>query len=76
MEPILLIIIGGLIAYLVFKDIITSRERESMLLKLMSRDVKEYKSVVESEPEEASRVEEDVIIPIEEATYEQILKAK
>ena len=70
-----LIIIGLLIGYAIVKDVLFYKEREKLQLKLMSKDLGEYISATEPEAENAVQ-EEDPIIPIEEATYEQIIKSK
>ena len=75
MDIILYIIIAAQFAYILYKDISFSKEREKLQLKLMSRDVHEYKDVVEDKAEEGKSVEDPYIEP-EEATLEQILKAK
>ena len=70
-----LIIIVLLIGYAVYKDVLFYKEREKLQMKLMSKDLTDY--VVSSTPEPENAVqEENPYIPIEDATIEQILKAK
>ena len=71
---ILLVIIVLQLAYILFKDIMSYKEREKLQLKLISKNVTEYKNAVEDKPEDSVE-EEDPYIPVEEATIEQILKA-
>jgi len=70
-----LIVIALLIGYAVYKDILFYKEREKLQLKLMSKDIKEYVDTIEPEPQDAKSVE-DPFLPIENATVEQILRAK
>ena len=75
MDIALLIIVIIQFLYIVFKDIINGKEREKLQLKLMSKDVAEYKKVVEK-VEDAVSEEVSPYIPVEEASFEQIFKAK
>ena len=70
-----LIIIVLLIAYAAAKDILFCIEREKLTRKLMSKDLPEYISSIEPEADDTPQ-EENPFIPIEDATIEQILKAK
>ena len=70
-----IIIIVLLIGYALIKDILFYKEREKLQMKLMSRDLREYTSVTEEEAEDGES-EEETIIPIEEATIDQILKSE
>ena len=76
MELILAFIIVLQFGYIIFKDVKVGQEREKMLLKLMSRDIQEYKDFVETIADESVKEEVPVRIPIEDATVEQILRAK
>lgn len=78
MEIILLIIIAAEFLYILYQDIANRKEREKLQLKLISRNVYEYKDSVEPQVEEETNFknEEDVRIPVEEASIEQILKAE
>ena len=75
MDIILYIIIGFQFAYILYKDVSFAKERERLQLKLMSKDIFEYKGAVENKVEEGKSVEDPYIAP-EEASLEQILKAK
>lgn len=70
-----LVIIILLVGYAVVKDVLFFKEREKLQMKLMSKDLTEYKIATEPEPEDTPQ-EEDPFIPIEDATIDQILKAK
>lgn len=74
MTWILLIIIALQFGYIIFKDIKSEQEREGMLLKLMSKDVKEYRDVVEEPVKDSPKQEPDVHVPIESVPFETILK--
>ena len=71
-----LIIIGLQFFYIIYSDIQNRKERESWALKVMSRDVDEYKSVTEDTPEDSPKKEEDPYIPIEEVGADRIVGAK
>ena len=75
MEIVLLIVIGLQFAYIIYKDVLAYKERESLQLKLMSRDVTEYKSVVEPESLESAEEEDDPYLPIEMVDFKKILEA-
>jgi len=68
-------VIGLQFAYIFYKDISTAKERERLQLKLMSKNIHEYKEVTEDKVEEGKSTEDPYIEP-EEASLEQILKAK
>ena len=70
-----LTIIVLLIAYSIIKDVLFYKEREKLQRKLMSKDLPEYLSSIEPEPENTKQ-EESPFIPVEDATVEQILKAE
>lgn len=77
MDFILLSIIVMLFGYILYKDISFSKERASLQLKLMSKDVNEYVAAVNSlEDTDESEEEEEIYVPIEELSVEDILKAK
>lgn len=76
MELILAFIIVLQFGYMIFKDVKVGQEREKMLLKIMSKDVYEYKDFVETIADESTKEEVPVRIPIEDATVEQILRAE
>ena len=62
--------------YIVYKDVTYGIEREKFVLKVMSRDLQEYTELMEEDIEEEKAEEGEIIIPIEEASVEQILKAE
>jgi len=70
-----LIIIVILIIYAGYKDILFYKERDRLQNKLMSKDLPEYLTATEPEAVNTPQ-EESPYIPIEDATIEQILKAK
>lgn len=76
MELFLFLIIVLQLAYSVFKDIVNSKERDRLELKLMCKSVTEYKDAVENVVEETRKPEEPKFIPIEEVSYEKIMKAE
>lgn len=76
MDFILLFIIVIQFVYIVYKDISFNKERESHLLKIMSKNITEYKEAVEESPGDSTVPEEDFNIPIETASIEEILNAK
>lgn len=69
------IVIGLLIVYAVIKDVLFYKERENLTRKLMSRNLKEYITSIAPEPANG-KSEENPYIPVSEASYDQILKAK
>jgi len=76
MEYILLFVIILLASYIVYKDILNARMLESLQLKLMSKDVHEYKSATEEEVVEEKKKEEDPYLPIEDVPYARMVEAK
>ena len=75
MELILAFIIVLQFGYIIFKDVKVGQEREKMLLKLMSKDLREYKDAIETIADESTKQEAEIHVPIEEVSAEQILKA-
>jgi hypothetical protein len=74
METIIIVL---LIIYAGIKDYLSYKEREKLELKLMSKSVSEYKETAYKEKEPENTKEPDnPFISIEDASYEQILKAK
>ena len=71
---ILIIIILLEFAYIIYKDEMSKRERKDLQLKLMSKDVEEYKKVSEPTPKPAKQ-EIDPYIPIEDVQTEKLMKA-
>jgi hypothetical protein len=76
MEIILGIIIVLQLVYIVFKDVKAGQEREKLILKIMSKDIGEYRDLVETVADEPTKNEPPIRIPIEDASLEQILKAE
>jgi hypothetical protein len=76
MEIFLFLIIVLQLAYSIFKDLVNSKERERLELKLMSKSTIEYKDAVDDSVEEERKPEEQKFIPLEEVSYEKIMKAK
>ena len=70
-----ILIIVLLILHSAVKDYLFYKEREKLQLKLMSKDVKEYVDTVAPPPPDTKQ-KEDPFINIEDASIEQILKAK
>jgi hypothetical protein len=75
MELILVGIIVLQFIYIIFKDVKVGQERENMLLKLMSKDIKEYKDSVETIVDKPTKQVPENMIPIEDVPVEKILKA-
>lgn len=63
-------------AYIVFKDWSFNQEREKMQLKIMSKDVNEYKEAVEPEPKPVKREKRDEYLDVTEVPMEKLLKAE
>jgi hypothetical protein len=76
MELILAGIIVLQFVYIIFKDVKVGQERENMLLKLMSKDVQEYKDATNRFVEESTKSIVEDRIPVEDASVEQLLKAE
>ena len=74
MEFVLLVIIALQFGYIVYKDILSLKEREQLQLKLMSNSVDDYVRAT-GPVEEVEKIEPDMRMPIEEASAEQIAKA-
>jgi len=72
---ILIIIVLLQFAYIIYKDEISKRERKDLQLKLMSKNVEEYKRVTEPLPK-PTKQEKDPYIPIEDVDTEKLMKAK
>lgn len=78
MDLALLFIIVLQFAYIVYKDVSFSKERDKLSIKSLSRNVDEYVSAVKSiEPvEEEPKKEEDIYISVEDLSVDEVLKAK
>jgi len=72
---ILIIVVLLEFAYIIYKDEMFRRERKDLQLKLMSKNVEEYKKVSEPTPKPAKQ-EPDPYIPIEDVQTEKLMKAK
>ena len=73
---VLLVVILLQFAYLIYSDTQNRRERERLQLKLMSRDLEDYKSFTEESPEDSPVDEEDPYLSLEEAGVERVVNAK
>ena len=70
-------IIVLLIAYIVYENVASRREREKLQLKLMSKNVEEYKEATEPEPKSVVPEEElDEYEELENVSPEKLLEAK
>lgn len=78
MDLALLFIIVLQFAYIVYKDVSFSKERDKLSIKSLSKNVDEYVSAVKSiEPvEEEPKKEEDIYISVEDLSVDEVLKAK
>jgi hypothetical protein len=61
--------------YIVYQDIANRRERERLQMKLMSRNIEEYKEATEPPPKPAESVK-DPYRPLEEISTEKLINAK
>lgn len=75
-EFILLAVILLQFIYIIYSDIQNRKEREALEVKIMCKDLDDYKSATEDTPKDSPKDEEDPYIPIEEAGIERIIKAK
>jgi len=70
-------IIVLLIAYIFYESVSSRKERERLQLKLMSKDLADYKSVTEPEPESVQPKEElEQFVEPEEVRPEDLIKAE
>ena len=76
MEIFLFIVIVLQFGYIVFKDVSNYKERELLELKLMSKSMTEYKEAIESIAEDSPAPEPPTHLPIEDVSYDKIMKAK
>jgi flagellar biosynthesis/type III secretory pathway M-ring protein FliF/YscJ len=72
---ILLIVIIFLLAFITYQDISNRRERENLELKLMSKDVVEYKEVTEK-PEKTKTPDPDPYVPLEDVSVNKLVQAE
>jgi len=61
-------------AYIVYQDFLNRKEREKLQMKLMSKDVTEYKEATEPKPESA-KSEESPYKPMEDIDTEKLMGA-
>jgi hypothetical protein len=76
MEIFLFIVIVLQVGLFVYSDYQNRVERDKLQLKLMSRDLKDYVSSVDSKVEEGPKEAFDPYIDPEEANLEQIVNAR
>lgn len=76
MEIFIVIAILLHLAFLVYFDIQNRRERERLYLKIMAKDINEYKNAVEPVQKVEETKEEDQYLTIEEAGIDAIVNAK
>jgi hypothetical protein len=76
MELLLFAVVLFQLGYLVYSDVQNRAERERLQLKLMSKDLTDYKSATEEAPKDGEKEEEDPYVTMEEAGIEKLLAAK
>jgi hypothetical protein len=76
MELLLFAVIFLQLAYLVYSDIQNRKERADLQLKIMAKDLEDYKSATEEAPEPAPSVDEDPYLTFEEAGVDRVVHAK
>ena len=74
-EIILLLVIILQFGYIIYRDIAERKDREKLELKLMSRNLDDYKMAVEPEPEPAES-KPDPYKPVEDVDTEKLLMAE
>ena len=72
--PYLIVVAIVEFAYIVYQDFLNRREREKLQMKLISKDVTEYKEATEPPPKPA-KSEENPYKPMEEVDTEKLMKA-
>jgi hypothetical protein len=75
MDTSLLIVVALQFFYIVYSDIQNRKERESLQMKLMSKDLTDYKSNLEETPKDSPK-EVDPYVAMEDIGIEQLLKTK
>lgn len=75
MEYSLLFVIILQSAYIVYQDFSNRKEREQLELKLMSKNVTEYKEATEPLPENLEE-EEETHKPVEDVPVDKLLQAE
>ena len=76
MEMLLIAVIFIQFLYQMYSDSQNRKERESLTLKIMSKDATEYKNLMEPAPATSEKEEDDPYVTMEEAGVERILNAK
>jgi hypothetical protein len=76
METYLLAVILLQFIYLIYSDFQNRKERETLSLKLMSKNLSEYVESTKKEDNVAGESEEDPYLTMDEAGLEAVLKAK
>lgn len=76
MDYALLTVIFFQFGYILYKDWLYFKERKDLELKLMSKDVREYKEMVQEKVKDSPEEKPSPYIPIEEASIEDILNAE
>jgi len=61
--------------YIVYQDFLNRREREKLQMKLMSKDIQEYKEATEPAPK-PGKSEKSPYKPIEEVSIDKLMKAE
>jgi len=62
-------------AYIVYQDLLNRKEREKLQMKLMSKNIQEYKEATEPKPKPA-KSEESPYKPIDEVDTEKLMNAE
>jgi predicted transport protein len=75
MNILAVIVITFQFIYIIYSDIQNRKERESLQLKLMSKDLNDYKNFKE-DVVTSGNYEEDPYIDIDEAGLDKIVKSK
>lgn len=61
--------------YIIYQDLLNRKERDRLQMKLMSKDLPEYKSIVDK-PEESKEEPPSSHVPIEEVDIDKLLQAE
>lgn len=71
----LLIVIGALLSYIVYTDRENRKEREKMHLKIMAKDVTEYKEAI-APPDKDTPEQKDTYLELDEVDPEKLANAE
>lgn len=74
MEYLLAVVAITELLYILYQDIANRKERDKLQMKLMSKDVDEYKRAVEKPPESEPE-EESPYVPLDEVNVDKLLSA-